>query len=363
MTPVSRMRDLYAAGRRGAVILGLALAAAAPVRAEVLDGVEAYRNGDFQTALQEFRDGAQTGDMRAQYNLGVMLLKGAGVARDAQAALDWYRRSAEQGYAAAQHGLGVMYYRGDGVAEDHAEAAKWFVKAAEQDFAQAQLNLGVMYFTGRGVPKDGAEVVKWITLAAATGLAEAQYRLGAMYDKGMIFRADRIEAARWYEKAANQGHEKGGARLAALAAARIAETSPASGAAATSPAGAGEPVASRPAPVAIDPPAPHPAPAPAETETAASRTEANEPVRSIRVQLASFRSPIDAELAWHRLRKKYGGILDGLTPEYVEADLGPERGIYHRLTAGPLDSLAAARALCQDIKRRAPRQGCLPVSR
>jgi TPR repeat protein len=354
------MRDGVAAGRRGAAILclvlGLALGLAVPPRAEVRDGVEAYRNGDFQAALQEFRDGAQAGDMRAQYNLGVMLLKGAGIARDAQAALDWYRRSAEQGYAAAQHGLGVMYYRGNGVAEDHEQAAKWFVKAAEQDFAQAQLNLGVMYFTGRGVPKDGAEVVKWITLAAAKGLAEAQYRLGAMYDKGMIFRADRIEAARWYEKAAEQGHEKGGVRLAALAAARIAETSPAAGIAATSPAAGSEPAASRPAPVETS--------AETETETEAGRTEADAPVRSlIRVQLASFRSPMEAELAWRRLRKKHGGTLDGLTPEYVEADLGPERGIYHRLTAGPLDSLAAARALCHDIQQRAPRQGCFPVTR
>ncbi len=158
MKLVSRIHAGCAAGRRSIATIAIAVMALAATAApgEVLTGVEAYRNGDFQAALREFHDDALAGDKRAQYNYGVMLLKGTGVRKDVEAALKWHRLSADQGYAAAQHGLGVMYYRGDGVAQDHGEAAKWFRKAAEQGFAQAQLNLGVMYFTGHGLPKDGA---------------------------------------------------------------------------------------------------------------------------------------------------------------------------------------------------------------
>ncbi len=161
-----------------------------------------------------------------------------------------------------------------------------------------------------------------------------------MYDKGMIFRADSIEAARWYEKASRQGHEKSGAGLAALAASRLAATSPAAGAdtGAATPATAADTVA---IPALVKP--------------------ATGPVW--RVQLASFRSAAEAEVAWRRLTSRLSDLLDGLKPETVEADLGPERGIYHRLTAGPLDGRAAARTLCRDIRQRAPRQGCLPLAR
>ena len=128
--------------------------------------------------------------------------------------------------------------------------------------------------------------------------------------------------------------------IAALAAARLAATSPAAG---------------------TDTNAPKPA---AATDTAPGpelATAATKP--AWRVQLASFRSAAEADVAWRRLRIYLPELLDGLTATTVEADLGPERGIYHRLTAGPLDSGTAARALCRDIKQRAPRQGCLPLSR
>ena len=39
-------------------------------------GIEAYRSGDFETALKEFQGVAKVGDKHVQYRLGVMLLKG-----------------------------------------------------------------------------------------------------------------------------------------------------------------------------------------------------------------------------------------------------------------------------------------------
>jgi TPR repeat protein len=42
------------------------------------------------------------------------------------------RQRAEQGDVKAQLNLGTMYGNGQGVPKDHAEAAKWYRKAAEQ---------------------------------------------------------------------------------------------------------------------------------------------------------------------------------------------------------------------------------------
>ena len=52
----------------------------------------------------------------------------------------------------AQVQLGVIYLRGDGVAKDDAEAVKWLRKAADQDSSLAERYLAEMYFKGRGVP-------------------------------------------------------------------------------------------------------------------------------------------------------------------------------------------------------------------
>jgi tetratricopeptide (TPR) repeat protein len=77
------------------------------------------------------------------------------------------------------------------------------------------------------------------------------------------------------------------------------------------------------------------------------------------VHLASYRSRKDAERGWTLVRRAYEKLLDGLTAEITEVDLGPDRGLYFRLNAGPLESEAAAVDLCRNLKRR--HQYCQPT--
>ncbi len=77
------------------------------------------------------------------------------------------RRVAEQGDAAAQFDLGLMYLKGEGVPQDHAEAVKWYRRAAEQGLAEAQFNLGLMYDKGEGVPQDYVAAHMFFNLAGA----------------------------------------------------------------------------------------------------------------------------------------------------------------------------------------------------
>ena len=95
-------------------------------------GVAAYEDGDYATALQEWRPLAEQGDAGAQFNLGVMYMNGYGVPQDYAEAVRWYRLAAEQEYADAQNNLGVMYEKGQGVSQDYERAMELYRKAANQ---------------------------------------------------------------------------------------------------------------------------------------------------------------------------------------------------------------------------------------
>ncbi|MBW8056299.1 MAG: SPOR domain-containing protein, partial [Nitrospira sp.] len=78
-----------------------------------------------------------------------------------------------------------------------------------------------------------------------------------------------------------------------------------------------------------------------------------------KVQLAAERSLEGARGEWERLRRKNLDLLGNLTLSVTKADLGPEKGVFYRLRAGPVGDKAAARALCAKLARR--EMGCLVV--
>jgi serine/threonine protein kinase/TPR repeat protein len=70
--------------------------------------------------------------------------------------------------ATAQYRLGMMYLRGDGVAKDTTAGSQWILKSAQLGHTDAQMEMGRLYFAGTGVPKDEARAVSWFDDAAAT---------------------------------------------------------------------------------------------------------------------------------------------------------------------------------------------------
>ena len=103
--------------------------------AEYEKGVRAYKEGDYATALLEFRQLAEKGYAAAQNDLGVMYANGVEVPQDYQEAAQWFHRAAAQGHVHAQHALGVMYKKGEGVPQDAEAAMRWWGRAAEQGHA------------------------------------------------------------------------------------------------------------------------------------------------------------------------------------------------------------------------------------
>ena len=107
--------------------------------------------------------------------------------------------------------------------------------------------------------------------------------------------------------------------------------------------------------------APLPAPAaavqPAPVVTQAAPSPAN--VGAFRVQLAAYRSPIAAATGWQTLKTRHEDLLGALESTVVQVNLG-ERGVFHRLQAGPYTSRAAAANACTALRAR--NQACLVVS-
>ncbi len=157
----------------GALVGCVVLAVATPIRADFQAGVEAYEQGDYATALREWRPLAEEGDAEAQFYVGALYYHGEGVPQSNAEAARWYRRAADRGHAAAQHNLGVMLYTGEGMSVNAQEALEWFQRAAEQGHGPAQYNLGIMYAEGSGTTPDNAQAYLWFSLAAEQNEANA----------------------------------------------------------------------------------------------------------------------------------------------------------------------------------------------
>lgn len=374
----------------GAAVLTGFVALAGPAAADLESGVAAYKAGDYGTALREFSKEAAAGNANAQFNLAVLYLTGRGVERDVAKSVEWHLKAAAQGLPAAEHGLGVFYYQGHGVKRDYAQALVWFKRAAAKGFADSEFNIGVMYFNNQGVARDDFEVVKWVTLAASRKFAPAEYRMGQMYENGLIFAKDLSAARHWYRLAGKHGDKNAPAALTriskamnppipetAVAAATPAETPVATPVATLAPKR--QPVAPPKPPTgksAASPPgrkvegnaAPQPATLPVPPIKAAEKSGKPAPARPAsiaaarewRVQFASFRTPAGAERAWRDLIRRAGDAIGEIPRIVARADLG-DRGIYHRLQAGPVGGRDAAVDLCSRVRDSVPEQRCLPV--
>ncbi len=70
------------------------------------------------------------------------------------------------------------------------------------------------------------------------------------------------------------------------------------------------------------------------------------------LHLASYRTVQEPEHGWRKLRRRHGAILEKLDHRVRRVDLGPGKGTYYRLLAGPVYGRIDAGKLCGRLKRR-----------
>ena len=138
------------------------------------DGAYSYRRGDYQGALNSWRNISQT-DATVQNNIGIMYMDGKGVPRNFPIAMQWLARSAAGGSSLGQNNLGGLYRDGKGVNRDFGKAVTYFSASAAQGNAAGQLNLGLLYMYGQVVRQDLTKAYMWFYLASAQNLKQAAY--------------------------------------------------------------------------------------------------------------------------------------------------------------------------------------------
>jgi uncharacterized protein len=185
---------------RFAIVLVLSIVClAASAWADYQAGMDAYKNGDYATALRELRPLAEKGFIGAQFNLGQLYANGQGVPQDYVKARQWWEKAAVLGDVEAAANLGTLYLNGQGGIRDDQKALGWFRRSATHGDAMALTNLGLMYEHGNGVPQDVVLALKWYILGAGHGDklgAERRDALAKRMTPAQIFQAQQ-RAREW----------------------------------------------------------------------------------------------------------------------------------------------------------------------
>lgn len=150
--------------RYAIVVLLFALWPAAAF-ADLEKGLVRFEQGDYDGAYRELKPSAESGDVRAQYVVGVMYLSGLGVEADDDRAHHWLRRAAEGGHVEAQVELARLYRDGHGVSRDQGRMVHWYQQAAAQGHVGAQLFVADAYAYGNGIEKDLVLAYVWYEVA------------------------------------------------------------------------------------------------------------------------------------------------------------------------------------------------------
>ena len=143
-----------------------------------------------EDAINELRKMAESGNVNAQFRLGVHY-EGLdwekwqwGDVRDAERAAYWYLQAAEQGHSAAQNNLSSFYEQGKGVEKNLQKALYWLYKAVENNEDFALRRLGDHYRDGLYpyISKDINKAKEYWKKAADLGDEDARKRLEKIYE-------------------------------------------------------------------------------------------------------------------------------------------------------------------------------------
>jgi TPR repeat protein len=140
-------------------------------------GVAAYDAGNYEQAFKIWWD-LQFEDLAAMRNLGMMLRKGQGTAKDPKKAEEIYQRAAEAGLPTAQADLADMLLKGEAGPPDLERALPLLQAAAAANHPVAQFELGQLYETGAPpLVLQNLDVARQLYAAAAShGMKQAADR-------------------------------------------------------------------------------------------------------------------------------------------------------------------------------------------
>jgi len=200
----------------------------------------AFSMGMWEQLLEEQLEEANSGDAEAQYGVGIKYLNGQGVKQDRKEAKRWLKQAAASGHEAAQDKLdrlqsqqkdfeqclvkaqagdlksqyqaGIMYLKGKGVDMNGDKARSWISKAADRGDQKAITRLGILYYKGEGGATDYKRAFELLNSVSNNSVL-AQYYLGEMYAGGKGVERSFTTAIDWYTKATDGGFKRASGKI------------------------------------------------------------------------------------------------------------------------------------------------------
>ena len=127
-----------------------------------------FERGEYADAERYFLTAAMKGDVKAEYNIGLLYLGEYLGEPDRDKALEWFETAADEGFVPAESMVGSLYLESN----DLKRAERYIRSAAEHGEPTAQYNLGALGLSGQ-LTMDYAEAVEWLTKAASNGMQPA----------------------------------------------------------------------------------------------------------------------------------------------------------------------------------------------
>lgn len=175
-------------------------------------------------ALGYFAKSAQGGNPHGCLQLSLFCLQHKQLLPDemqgqaSQMALNGLATAAEAGITLALYNLGLMFVKGDGVAVDLEKARVCFDTGAQAGDADCQCEMAIMLSQGEGGAGDPQAAFVQASKAAASGSAKGQFLLGCFYAQGVGTTANEEEALRFLGLSASNQYQPALDMLTELAA-------------------------------------------------------------------------------------------------------------------------------------------------
>ena len=190
----------------------------------ILELAEYYIKGDgveqnFNKALELNYDGlnglhvlAESGDTKAQYQLGQIFAKGNYFKKDLSQAKFWLQKSAEANNAFGQLCYGLYFEE----INDYKKAFYWLSESNNKQLFESYSLLAELYRNGLGTEQDLKKAFELNLAGAKLGDRFAMFRVAYSYSCGEGCDVNKSEAFKWYKKLADKGDESAQNNIGAM---------------------------------------------------------------------------------------------------------------------------------------------------
>lgn len=136
-------------------------------------------------ALSYYKYLVKENNIKAMHELGLIYLKGDGIAKNLNTAFELFTQASELGNLESTYILGKIYQAKSTKYYDQTKAYNTFVESANKGHAKSQLMIGRFFLMGDIVDKDYEKALHYFKLASKQKEYEANCYIAYMYSAGM----------------------------------------------------------------------------------------------------------------------------------------------------------------------------------